>query len=162
MSNFWWEGTEISLSLSLNLLWSPNRSRKNAWRLPLLSFRDRLFCCLSFVSWRPMRMFNQRMFSHCSTNTSPISNKERAIQWLPPCMPPWKHFGERKSRKETGLKNSSAFSSKMWYSRVICVFLRWGLTYIFDMYYGVNCPLSSSSHIAIGARQATGPGTIWL
>ena len=36
---------------------------------------------------------------------------------------------------------SSAFSSKIWYSRVICVFLRWGLTCIFDMYYGVNCPL---------------------
>ena len=31
---------------------------------------------------------------------------------------------------------SSAFSSKIWYSRVICVFLRWGFSFtcIFDMY----------------------------
>ena len=31
---------------------------------------------------------------------------------------------------------SSAFSSKMWYSRVICVFLRWGLTYIWHVLWG--------------------------
>ena len=31
---------------------------------------------------------------------------------------------------------SSAFSSKMWYSRVICVFSRWGLTYIWHVLWG--------------------------
>ena len=104
-SNFRWEGTKISPSLFL-IFGLQSVPAKNAWRLPLLSFRDHLFCCLSFVSWRPMRMFNQRRFSHCSTNTSPISNKARASQWLPPCMPcrpPWKYFGERKSRNETSL-----------------------------------------------------------
>ena len=31
---------------------------------------------------------------------------------------------------------SSAFSSKIWHSRVICVLLRWGLTYIWHVLWG--------------------------
>ena len=30
--------------------WSPKRSREERMEAAILSFRDRLFCCLSFVS----------------------------------------------------------------------------------------------------------------
>ena len=36
---------------------------QNAWRLPLLSFRDRLFCCISFVLLRQNLKLNQRRFA---------------------------------------------------------------------------------------------------
>ena len=126
-------------------LWSPNRSRKNAWRLPLLSFRDRLFCCLSFVSWRPMRMFNQRMFSHCNNPLTRHQFRTKSGQFNG-CLHICLHENILASENpEKRRAYSSAFSSKTWYSRVICVFLRWGLTYIWHVLWGklsLECGLS--------------------
>ena len=36
-------------------------------------------------------------------NTPLFSNKARAIQWLPPRIPPWERFGDRKFQKLDGL-----------------------------------------------------------
>ena len=52
-------------------------------------------------------------------------------------------FGDFKSRKETGYI-LVPISSKIWLSRVICVFndYEWD-NYRFDMYYGYTCPLNT-------------------
>ena len=114
--------------------WSPNRTRKKCMEATIAVISRPSLCCLSFVSWRPMmRMFNQRMFSHCSTNTSPISNKFKSGQFNG-CLHACLHENILASENpEKRRAFSSAFSSKIWYSRVICVFLRWGLTYIWHV-----------------------------
>ena len=66
--------------------------------------------------------------------TWPISNKERAIQWLPPGTPSWKWLAIE--NPENRRAYSSAFSSKIWYSRVISVFLGWCLTWIWYVLWG--------------------------
>ena len=83
--------------------WSPNRSREECMGAAIAVI-PRPSLLLSLLSRDvPSELFNERRFSHCSTNTSQISTEAQAIQWLPPCMPPWERFGDRKSRKETGL-----------------------------------------------------------
>ena len=87
-----------------------------------------------FVLWHQYRKLNQRRFSYSSIYTWPTSNKERAIQWLPPCTPSWKCLAIE--NPENRRAYSSAFSSKIWYSRVISVFLGWCLTWIWYVLWG--------------------------
>ena len=133
MSNFRLGSTRIGPSVFWILV-AKGVPAQNAWRLPLLSFRGRLFCCISFVLWRQYRKLNQWRFSYSSIYTWPISNKERAIQWLPPCTPSWKWLAIE--NPENRRAYSSAFSSKIWYSRVISVFLGWCLTWIWYVLWG--------------------------
>ena len=117
MSNFRWEGTKISPSLFL-IFGRQTVPAKNAWRLPLLPFWDRLFCLvmsqanysisegLAIVRLTRHRFLSMRgQFNGClHENGLATENPEKRRAY------------------------SSAFSSKIWHSRVICVFLRWGLT----------------------------------
>ena len=128
MSNFWWEGTKISPSLFLILVAKPFPRRMHGGCHCCHSETISIVVSLSSRDV-PSELFNQRRFSHCSTNTSPISNKAWAIQWHASM-----RSGFATENAEKRRAYSSAFSSKIWHSRVICVFIRWGLTYIWHVF----------------------------
>ena len=129
MSNFWWEGTKISPSLFLifGRQTVPRRmhggchcchSETVSFVVSLLS---RNVPCkysisegLAIVPLTHHRFLTKRgQFNGClHENVLATENPEKRRAY------------------------SSAFSSKMWYSRVICVFLRWSLTYIWHVLWG--------------------------
>ena len=126
MSNFLWDGSKISPSLFL-IFDHQTVPVKNAWRLPLLSFRDRLFCLVTSQAnysisegLTIVRLTRHQFLTKCGQ--------------LNGCLNACLHEnGLATENLEKRWAYSSAFSSKIWDSRVICVFLRWGLTYIWHV-----------------------------
>ena len=115
-------------------LWSPNRSRKNAWRLP---------CCHSETVSFVVSLLSRDVPCECSISEClaivPLTRHQFRTKsgQFNGCLHACLHENILASENpEKRRAYSSAFSSKMWYSRVICVFLRWGLTYIWHVLWG--------------------------
>ena len=127
MSNFWWEGTRINKPVSFLNFWSTIHSRKECMEaaiavIPRRSLLLSHFCVVTSQANYSMSegLAIVRLKRHI------FLPKRRTIQWLPPCTLHENSLVTENPEKR--LAHSSAFSLKIWHSRVICVFLRWGLT----------------------------------
>ena len=144
-------------------------SWRRAWRQPMN--------CPRFVRnrWRvsgTMAKPSLIRHSHGTSRDKRGTTKETVSewqQWQPPCI--LRGNGLATKNQEKRRAYLSAFSSKILLSRVICVFLLWGL-FRFDIYHGINCPLTTMNchriprpppplHYRKGLTQPLWPGFIW-
>ena len=133
MSNFRWEGTEISPSLFLIY----GRQTVPA------KMHGGCHCCHSETVSFVVSILSRDVPCECSISEClaivPLTRHQFRTKsgQFNGCLHACLHENILASENpEKRRAYSSAFSSKMWYSRVICVFLRWGLTYIWHVLWG--------------------------
>ena len=133
MSNFRWEGTEISPSLFFIF---------GRHTVPA-KMHGGCHCCQSETVSFVVSLLSRDVPCECSISEClVIVPLTRHQFWTKSgqfngCIHACLHENSLASENpEKRRAYSTAFSSKMWYSRVICVFLRWGLTYTWHVLWG--------------------------
>ena len=133
MSNFQCEGTKISPSLFFILVAKPYPRNMHGG----------CHCCHSETVSFVVSLLSRDVLGECSISEGlaivPLTRHRFRTKrgQFNGCLHACRHENTLASENPKKRRAySSAFSSKMWYSRVICVFLLWGLTYIWHVLWG--------------------------